>query len=317
MNKRWILILGVLIIAILGFFFLRNKSTSQSSTSQTAIGNQEEVVIKGSDTEVQMVSNLAENFSKKNPEVKISVAGGGSGVGIASLINGEVDIANSSRKMKDEEIKQAQDKGLDVQEFILAIDGLAVIVHPSNSLTKLTVEDISNIFKGKITNWSEVGGKDEKITLYGRQSTSGTYTFFRDSIVKDDYSKDMRNMEGSQAIVDAVKTDSTGIGYVGVGYVKDESGNPKADIKILLVSKDKNSKDISPLEKEAVQKGDYPISRLIYQYLTSIPKRDSGVEKFLRFESSAEGQETIEKAGFYSLAEQEISRNETLFQKIK
>lgn len=311
--KRLSIIVGIFILVGLGLFSL----IKSKDTSSPQLQPQESLTIKGSDTEVQLVSNLAEGFTQKSPQAKISVTGGGSGVGIASLLNGEIDIANSSRKMKDEENKQAKDKNLNVQEFILAVDGLAIIVHPTSQVTKLTLEDISNIFKGTITNWKEVGGKDEKITLYGRQSTSGTHVFFRDSVVKDDYSPEMRNMEGSQAIVDAVKTDTSGVGYVGVGYVKLKDGNPRSDIKIVAVSKDQQSKEITPLDKEAVKKGDYPISRLIYQYLPSTPKSGSELEKFLRFEMSSEGQIIVEKAGFYSLSEQDINKNESILQKGK
>src|SRR3989344_4847586 len=216
-----ILVLLAIIIAVVALI-ARGKKSGDSNQAQEK--PQESLTIKGSDTEVQLVSNLAEAFLEANPEADVSVTGGGSGVGIASLINGEIDLANSSRKMSDQELQTAKAKGRDTQEFILAGDGVCIITHPSNPISKLSMEDISKIYKGEITNWKALGGPDAGIVLYGRQSTSGTYVFFRDFAVKADYSPKMRNMEGSQAIVDAVITDKNGIGYVGVGYAVGESG---------------------------------------------------------------------------------------------
>lgn len=271
------------------------------------------IVIKGSDTEVQLVSNLAEAFIEVNPDADISVTGGGSATGIASLINGEIDLANSSRLMSDEEREQAFANGIHVREFILARDGLSVITHPTNPVKQLTVEQIGKIYSGEITNWKDVGGPDEEIVLYGRQSTSGTYGFFRDTVVKNDYSQTMRNMEGSQAIVDAVASDTNGIGYVGVGYVKDESGQPKTDIAILEVASTASGTYISPFNIEAVMEGRYPIFRRIYQYVAQTPAKDSLMEKFLQFEASPEGEEIIEAAGFYSLTPADKALNDAFF----
>src|SRR3989338_2620931 len=148
--KKIILFSTILFIGIFAFIFLtQNQSTTPKKES---------LVIKGSDTEVQLVSNLAEAFLEKNPGADISVTGGGSGVGIAALLNGEVDLANSSRQMKPEELDQARSKGLDVQEFLLAIDGLSIIIHPKNTLGAISLDQISRIFKGEIMNWKEMGG---------------------------------------------------------------------------------------------------------------------------------------------------------------
>jgi phosphate transport system substrate-binding protein len=306
MNKNLVWI-GIA-IALLGgiFYFFKNSREAKES-----------LVIKGSDTEVQLVSNLAEAFLQKNPQYEISVTGGGSGTGIAALLNGEIEIANSSRSLKNDERAIAEKKGLDIQEYILARDGLSVIVHPSNTITRLTLRELGKIYRGEIKNWNAVGGNDAAIILYGRQSTSGTYIFFRDTVLKGDYALEMRNMEGSQAIVDAVKNDSAGIGYVGVGYVKNSSNAPRKDISILTISKDASSEAISPLNKEAVLLGQYPIFRPIYQYLAHIPLQGSLVEKFLRFESSPEGQAILESAGFYSATSADAEHNQAIFNKVK
>lgn len=295
-------------LTVMLLLFACNGTANVQQESETM-----SIVIKGSDTEVQLVSNLAEAFIEEHADADISVTGGGSATGIASLINGEIDLANSSRQMSDEERQQAFANGIHVREFILARDGLSVIVHPSNPVKQLTVEQIGKIYSGEITNWKDVGGPDEEIVLYGRQSTSGTYGFFRDTVVKNDYAQTMRNMEGSQAIVDAVASDAYGIGYVGIGYVKDEIGQPKTDIAIVEVASNEDETYISPFNTEAVMQGQYPIFRRIYQYVAETPAKGSLMEEFLTFEASAEGEEIIEAAGFYPLTPEDKALNDAFF----
>ncbi len=274
----------------------------------------ESVTIQGSDTEVQLVSALVEAFTKTESGADISVAGGGSAVGIAALINGETDVANSSRKMKDEERAQAADRGRSVREFILARDGLSAVVHPENPVTQLTLAQLADIFSGKIGNWQAVGGPDLPIVLYGRQSTSGTFGFFRDAVVKGDYAVSMRQMEGNQAIVEAVRNDRSGIGYVGVGYVKTAGGSAKDGMKVLPIAKAEDMQAYSPLDAAAVAAGDYPIVRPIYQYLGDLPGQDSLLARFLRFEASPAGQAVVEASGFYPVTAEDKAANDALFQ---
>ncbi|MBP9773316.1 MAG: PstS family phosphate ABC transporter substrate-binding protein [Candidatus Peribacteraceae bacterium] len=285
--------------------------SDQNTSSSVANNDNQSLVIKGSDTEVQLVSNLAEAFGAKNPGSDISVTGGGSATGIASLLNEEIDLANSSRAVSQEEKETAAKKGLTLHEFILAKDGLSVIVHPSNKLASFTLQQLSDIYSGTVKNWKDLGGKDAPIVLYGRQSTSGTYKFFRDTVVKKDYASDMRNMEGSQAIVDAVKTDVNGIGYVGVGYIKDETEKPRTDIAIIPVQT-ADGTPVSPLDEAAVKSGKYPIARDIYQYFSASPKQNALLTSFLVYEASPEGQEIIKKAGFYTLSQQAADANTAL-----
>ncbi len=275
------------------------------------------IVIQGSDTEVQLVSALVEEFSGEHPDASISVAGGGSAVGIAALINGETDIANSSRQMKPEEIASAKDKGMNPQEFILARDGLSVIVHPSNSVETLTMEQLGKIYTGEIANWKDVGGPDSPIVLYGRQSTSGTFSFFRDTVVKADYSESMRQMEGTQAIVDGVSADTQGIGYAGVGYVVDAEKNAREDIKVLTISSVAGGEAVSPLNMEAVMGGKYPIFRRIYQYMPMPPAKDSLLTKLLEFETSDAGMKVIQSQGFYPLTPEDLAQNRTLLNSLQ
>ncbi len=277
----------------------------------------DDIVIQGSDTEVQLVSALVEAFSTDHPDAHISVAGGGSAVGLAALINGETDIANSSRQMKAEEIASAKKKGKDPQEFILARDGLSVIVHPSNPVATLTMDQIAKIYAGQIRNWKEVGGEDLAIVLYGRQSTSGTFGFFRDAVVKTDYAESMRQMEGTQAIVDAVIADKQGVGYAGVGYVVEADGSKRSDLNVLTVSQVAGSESISPLNIEAVMSGKYPIFRRIYQYLPGTPTKDSLLAKLLAFEMSERGMTIVRSQGFYPLTPEDIAQNNAFFASLR
>jgi len=282
-----------------------------SGTSNTT-----NLTMKGSDTEVQLVSNLAEEFAKRDSSARLSVTGGGSATGIASLLNGEIDIANSSRQMSDAERAQARERGIDLQEFILARDGLSIVLHPTNPVITLSMQQLSDVYSGRATRWKDIGGSDAPIVLYGRQSTSGTFGFFRDTVVKDDYASSMRNMEGSQAIVDAVRADANGIGYVGVGYVKDGQGNVREGITVIPIAQNTDT-PVSPLDREAVKRGDYPISRPIYQYLPAVPPRGSLVESFLLFEASGDGQAIVEASGFYAITAEDVQQNAILFAKIR
>jgi phosphate transport system substrate-binding protein len=255
------------------------------------------IQVKGSDSEVNLVQRLAEVFMKKNPDVNIAVTGGGSGTGIAALINKTTDIANSSRELNPKEEEAAKNVGLQPFRVIFATDGISVIVHPQNPINKLTLEQLGKIFKGEISNWKEIGGKDGKISLYGRQSNSGTYVFFREFILKADYSPHMKSMNGNAQIVEATKKDKDGIGYVAVGYVVDPKGKVMPGIKVLNIAKDAQSEAYTPAKMDNVMSGKYPISRPLNQYLNGNPT--GKLLNFIRFELSEEGQEIVRKEGFF------------------
>jgi len=266
--------------------------------------------IKGSDTEVNLVQRLSEVFMKKNPDVSIAVTGGGSGTGIAALINKQTDIANSSRAMKDEEIRQAKDNGVEPVAIIFATDGLALITNQGLPVESLTLEKVAKIFKGEINNWKEVGGPDLQISLYGRQSNSGTYVFFREAVVKGDYSQKMRMMNGTAQIVEAVKQDKAGIGYVGIGYVVDDQGKVISGINVLKIAKSVDLPAVSPLNPENVKTGLYPISRPLYQYTNGIPT--GKIKEFIQFELSPKGQNIISLEGYYPVTLEHMEANRRL-----
>jgi phosphate transport system substrate-binding protein len=274
------------------------------------LASADEILVKGSDTLLNMVQQLSEAYMKEHPDAGISVVGGGSGVGIAALIGKSTDIANASRKIKDKEIEDARKNGVEPVELAIAIDGLAVIINPQNSVDKLTVEQLGAIYRGETKNWKEVGGPDMSINLYGRQPSSGTFVFFMEEVLKGDYSPRMRQMAGNAQIVEGVKKDKSGIGYVGLGYVKDSRGikvlsigkvekeNPTAEIKYTspLIF-------ITPLKpgQEEPKPTDYPLTRALFQYTNGVPT--GAVKDFIKFELSDKGQEIVEKVGFLKASE--------------
>jgi phosphate transport system substrate-binding protein len=258
--------------------------------------------VKGSDTEVNVVQRLAENYMKKDPNVSIAVTGGGSGVGIAAIINKTTDLANSSRPMKDSEIAKAKANGVNPVGIAFAVDGLSVIINPKNTLKSLTMDQIGQIFRGEVTNWKQMGGPDGPITLYGRQPNSGTFVFFREAVVKGDFSNKMNQMNGNAQILEAVKKDAGGMGYVGIGYVVDDAGKVVPGISVLDVAKDSRTKPTSPLLLDNIMSGAYPITRPLYQYFDGHQR--AKVEAFIKYELSPEGMAVIKKDGFYTLTDQ-------------
>ncbi|MCM8819475.1 MAG: phosphate ABC transporter substrate-binding protein [Candidatus Omnitrophica bacterium] len=252
------------------------------------------IQIKGSDTMVNLVQALAEEYMKKSPEF-ISVTGGGSGTGIGSLISGSADIVMSSRKIKEKEIELAKKRNIEPFEIPIALDGLAVIVHPSNPVSKLTIDELALIFTGKITNWKELGGEDKKIVILSREVNSGTHLYFKEHVLrkndqnsKEEFSPTALLLPSSQAIADEVANNPLAIGYYGMGYLSEKQ-------KAILVAKDKNSEYFAPTI-ENVKSGKYPISRPLFFYTRGEPK--GAIKKFIDFVLSEEGQEIVSKTDF-------------------
>jgi phosphate transport system substrate-binding protein len=248
--------------------------------------------IKGSDTVLPLTQKEAEVYMKKYPGSSIMVTGGGSGVGLAALQSGTTDIAQSSRKMKMDEKMKLQDAGKAFTEKIIAYDALAVILHPSNKVTQLTREQLEAIYTGKITNWKEVGGDDMPIVLYSRETSSGTYEFFREHVLnKKNFAPSALLMPATGAIVQSVSQTKGAIGYVGLAYLE-------SDIKAIKVSYDGGKTYVTPSVENAKNKT-YPITRpLYYYYLNSAEKV---VKPFVDFVLSAEGQKIVAEIGFVPL----------------
>jgi phosphate transport system substrate-binding protein len=287
--KKWFISSLTLIALLIGL-------QTQPALSATLIQ------VKGSDTEVNLVQRMAENFMKTNQGMSIAVTGGGSGVGIAAIINKTTDLANSSRPMKDTEITKAKANGVNPIGVVFAVDGLSVITHAKNKVSALTLDQIGQIYRGELTNWKQVGGADLPITLYGRQPNSGTFVFFRESVVRGDYSNKMNQMNGNAQILEAVKKDAGGIGYVGIGYIIDDHGKTDPGIHVLEVAKDSRSKAYSALKLENILSGHYPLTRPLYQYFDG--NQRAKVETFIKYELGPEGMAMVKKEGFYPLTDQ-------------
>lgn len=267
----------------------------------------EDLEVKGSDTMVQLVSSMAESFGIENTGARIAVTGGGTGTGIAALISGEIEIADASRPMSAEEIESAKRNGFTPVPFVVAHDMLSMIVHSENNVRTLSIDEIGRIYRGEVKNWNELGGRSSPITLYGRQSSSGTYGFFMEEVVRGEYDQTMRMMEGNQAILDAVSADHGGIGYVGIGYLISQK---RESIHGLSIKRNESSPSLSPYNSSDHKL--YPISRPLYQYLRSIPSNNSAIQKFLLYEISEKGQEIVREAGYIPLSEVDRAKNKMM-----
>jgi phosphate transport system substrate-binding protein len=267
------------------------------------------IQVKGSDTMINLVQILAEEYMAKNPKSPIAVLGGGSGTGITALINGTCDIADHSRDITTKEINQAWERGVKPRTFAIAVDGLSIIVNERNPLNQMTMDQVGAIYRGDVKNWQAVGGPKMPISLYGRQSNSGTYSFLQEHVLKNkNYSLDVKEMNGNAQIIEGVLADEAAIGYVGVGYVVDKAtGKPMKGLKVLNISKDEKSQGYSPMDKEAVDTGKYPISRALWQSTNGKPSAD--IAAFIQFELGPEGQKIVEGEGFYTIGAKYIEAN--------
>lgn len=258
--------------------------------------------IKGSDTMVNLVQILAEEYMGRNPGSAIAVLGGGSGTGITGLINQTCDIANSSREWKPKEIDQAWDKGVSPRPFVIAVDGLSVIVNEKNPVDQLTMAQVGALYRGEIKNWKTLGDFAKPVSLYGRQSNSGTYVFMQEFVLGNkNYSTDMKEMNGNAQIIEGVLQDEGAVGYVGVGYLYDENRQIRKGLKVLKVSKTAGGPGFLPTDKAAVDSGDYPIARPLYMATNGRPKGEAA--KLLAWIVGPAGQAVVEREGFFTVGE--------------
>lgn len=290
---------SVVFLLIILTILVSSMASRLGRSGQSSAGDQPAQIIenKGSDTLVNLALAWAERYLASHPEVRISVTGGGSGTGIASMINGTVDIANASRAMKTEEIEAAQANGFSPLEFVVARDAIAVVVHPSNPVDKLTLQQISDIYTGKIMNWKELGGEDRPIVLLSRETNSGTHVFFLENVIRlgnadSDllFSPDTLLLPSSEGISAEVRLNPNAIGYDGLGYVT-------PDQKVLAVAMDKNAPYLLP-SVETVNNGSYPISRDLYMYTAGEPTGQ--IKAYLDW-ILGEGQTLVPELGFVPL----------------
>jgi phosphate transport system substrate-binding protein len=279
-----------LILPLIGMLSCGKAKTEEKGTE--AAPTEISVTIKGSDTVLPLAQKEAEELMKTNADVSVTVVGGGSGVGITAMIDGTTDIAMASRELKTEEKMKFADEKVVIEQVIIAYDALTIIVNPANKVSKLTREQLEQIFIGAIKNWKEVGGVDEKIVAYSRESSSGTYEFFKDEVMdKKNYATNVLNLPATGAIVQAVGQTKGAIGYIGLAYETNE-------VKQLAVSYDQGKTFIEPSLASAKDKS-YPISRpLFYMY----DKRNSAkVKPVVDYALSAEGQKIVAEVGYIPL----------------
>jgi phosphate transport system substrate-binding protein len=253
------------------------------------------IQIKGSDTMVNLGQAWAEEFMKLSPQTPIAITGGGSGTGIAALIGASTDIAQASRNMEPKEIDQAKKNGINPKEIHVANDGITLLVNPTNPVSKLTLQQLSDIFTGKIKNWKDIGGLDQKIVPLSRDRNSGTHVFFLENVVKmgnknnpNEFAANVLMMPSSQAIVEEVKSNQQAIGYVGLGYLTMKE-------KALSIAKDESSPYIYPTV-QTVNKKAYPISRSLLFYINGEP--NAKLKSFIDFVLSPVGQKIVLKMDF-------------------
>jgi len=251
--------------------------------------------IVGSDTMVQMAQTLAKKYMEKYPDRLVSVQGGGSGTGIAALLNDSAHVANASRKMKDKEFEMAQSKNIVVKEHIVALDALSIVVNPANSVGKLNINQLSDIFAGKVTNWKELGGKDAKIVAISRDNNSGTHVYFKEEVLRKgdskselEFGKTIVYAVSNQQIIDQVSANENAISYVGLGWLS-------AKVKTVDIESEKNKKYIKP-SMETAMNGTYPLSRTLQMYSNEAYNSLSG--SFMEYVLSDEGQNVVEEMGF-------------------
>lgn len=258
-------------------------------------GGKKAIQVKGSDTMVNLGQAWAEEFMKKNPAISIAVTGGGSGTGIAAVIGGTTDIAQASRNMGPKEIELAKKRGVRPKEIHVANDGITLIVHPTNPVSKLTIKQLSDIFSGKINNWGEVGGQPGKIVALSRERNSGTHVFFVEHVVKlgdkknkNEFAPSVLMMPSSQAIIEEVKANPLAIGYVGLGYLT-------AQEKALAIAKRAGVAYVLP-SVATVTSQQYPISRSMLFYVNGEPTGE--VKSFVDYVLSPDGQKMVLKMDF-------------------
>lgn len=279
----------ILVIFLAGCAGASPSQSGQTDTSTT----KQYIENKGSDTLVNLALAWAEQYQKEHPEVQISVSGGGTGTGITALINGTVDIANASRAIKEEEIAEAKANGIDPYEIVVANDAIAVIVNPENPVNQLTIDQVSQIYQGLITNWKEVGGEDRPIVCLSRETNSGTHVYFLETVVRKGnadstalFSVETLLLPSSEGIIAEVRDNPNAIGYDGLGYVTE-------DVKVLAL--DNGAGSILP-SAETVNNKTYPIARQLYMYTNGEPQ--DIVKDYIDWIHSAEAQQFVLDLGF-------------------
>lgn len=284
-------------LAILVVLIISACSTGAGGGDTSPTGSNEYLNNVGSDTMVNLALAWAEEFQMENPQSNLAVSGGGSGTGIASLINKTTDVANASRKIKSEEIANAEENGIEPIEFIVARDAIAIIVNPNNPISELTLQQLSDIYSGKINNWQELGGEERPIVRLSRETNSGTHVYFLEQVLrlgdKEDktlFSTDTLLLPSSEVIGAEIRQNPNAIGYDGLGYVT-------PDMKVVAVAdaRQDNYEFIFP-SAGTVNDGTYPIARDLYMYSAGQP--EGFIKRYLEWIFTPQAQDIVTELGF-------------------
>jgi len=282
--------LSLVTVLALGAFALTGCGGSNTDSTDGATGSElsGSITVSGSDTMVNLAQAWAEEFGTVNPGVMVSVKGGGSGNGIAALINKTTDFANASRDIKEEEVTQAKAAGVNPVTTVVAKDGVVIIVNAANAVADITEENLGKVYRGEITNWKELGGADAPIVLLSRDSSSGTYGFMQDEVIGKEgkFAKSTRNLQSTQAIVDEVSKNANSIGYIGLGY-------ENASIKHITVDGVESTVD-------TVLDGSYALSRPLNMISNGEPT--GAAKAYVEWILSPAGQKLVADQGFVPLA---------------
>ncbi|NLE75123.1 MAG: PstS family phosphate ABC transporter substrate-binding protein, partial [Chloroflexi bacterium] len=282
-------------LLLLGCILLGMLSGCAREASAESRGAMQTIQNKGSDTLVNLALAWAERYATVQPQVQIAVTGGGSGTGLAALMNGTVDLANSSRRIKEEEIAQARANGVEPVEHIVAGDAIAVVVNPRNPVDRLTIPQLAAIFSGQITNWSELGGEDRPIVRLSREVNSGTHVYFLEEVIRqgspDDktlFSPETLLMPSSEGISSEIRRNPNAIGYDGLGYVTH-------DQKVIAIASSDEGPYVLPTAA-TVRDGSYPIARSLYAY--TVGEASGALKGYLEWIATAEAQQIVLELGF-------------------
>lgn len=298
MTRRFRYLLRVLgVLGVLGALLVAGCSGGHGGEPSGDDREGGTLTIKGSDTMVILAQRWAEQYMRSHPGATIQVSGGGSGTGIAALINGTTDIANASREIRPSERRTiAQRRGAEPEEARVALDALAVYVHQNNPVQSLTMSELARMYRGEVRNWSEVGGPDLPVVLYSRENNSGTYAYFKEHVLEDrDFAASAQTLPGTSAVINAVSRDRGGIGYGGIGYAE--------GVKTLPIAAE-GGQPIAPTLQNATS-GTYPLARYLHMYTVGAP---SGLAAdFIEWVRSPEGQALVEATGFYPLPDSAVA----------
>ncbi|MBN2110554.1 MAG: PstS family phosphate ABC transporter substrate-binding protein [Methanosarcinaceae archaeon] len=271
----------------------QGEDTEDSGTTEDATGEETvsgEIGITGSTTVLPYSTLAAEEFMIQYPDTVISVKGGGSGVGIAAMIDSTTDIAQASRQIKDSEIEEANNNGVEPLEHAIAWDGIAVVVHPKNTVSELTFDQLRGIFNGSITSWADVGGEDIEITVIGRDSASGTYEYFKEEVLgEEEFTENALSLSDNGLVKEGVVGNERAIGYIGYAYLDE-------NVKAVALDAGNGLVEATP---ENIKSGDYPLARQLYYYTNGEP---TGLTKvYMDFVLSDAGQEIVTESGYFPI----------------